>query len=148
MTLMDAKEYDDAGARRRKIRIITIIGTLMVLGFLVYQFRFWPQERLVDKFFAALEKQDYSTAYGIYRADPDWKQHPQQHADYPYNEFYQDWGPGGEWGLIKSYKIYASGECPKGGSGVIVEVIVNNRSEHEQLYVQKSEKTFSPSPCS
>lgn len=148
MTLMDAKEYDDAGARRRKIRIITIIGTLMVLGFLAYQFRFWPQERLVDKFFAALEKQDYSTAYGIYRADPDWKQHPQQHADYPYNEFYQDWGPGGEWGLIKSYKIYASGECPKGGSGVIVEVIVNNRAEHEQLYVQKSEKTFSPSPCS
>jgi hypothetical protein len=148
MTLMDAKEYDDAGARRRKIRILAIIGTLMVLGFLAYQLRFWPQERLVDKFFAALQKQDYSSAYGIYRADPGWKQHEQQHADYPYNDFYRDWGPGGEWGLVKSYKIFASGECPKGGSGVIVEVIVNNRADHEQLYVQKSDKTFSPSPCS
>jgi hypothetical protein len=148
MTLMDAKEYDEAGARRRKIRILAIVGTLLVLGFLAYQLRFWPQERLVDKFFAALQAQDYSAAYGIYRADPAWKQHPQQHVDYPYNEFYRDWGPGGEWGLIKSYKIYASGECPKGGSGVIVEVVVNNRAEHEQLYVQKSDKTFSPSPCS
>jgi hypothetical protein len=148
MTLMDAKEYDDAGARRRKIRILAIIGTLMVLGFLAYQLRFWPQERLVDKFFAALQKQDYSSAYGIYRADPGWKQHEQQHADYPYSDFYRDWGPGGEWGLVKSYKIFASGECPKGGSGVIVEVIVNDRTEHEQLYVQKSDKTFSPSPCS
>ena len=145
---MDAKEYDDAGARRRKIRILATIGTLLVFGFLAYQLRFWPQERLVDKFFSALQRQDYQTAYGIYRADAAWKQHDQQHADYPYNEFYRDWGPGGEWGLVKSYKIFASGECPKGGSGVIVEVIVNNRAEHEQLYVQKSDKTFSPSPCS
>ena len=148
MTLMDAKEYDEAGARRRKMRIVTIVGTLLVLGFLVYQFRYWPEEHLVDKFFAALQKQNYETAYAIYRADPAWKQHVQQHADYPYSDFYRDWGPGGEWGLIKTYKIYASGECPHGGSGVVVEVIVNNRADHEQLYVQKSEKTFSPSPCS
>jgi hypothetical protein len=148
MTLMDAKEYDESGVRRRKVRIVTIIGTVLVLGFLAYQFRFWPEERLVDKFFVAVQKQNYEKAYAIYRADPEWKQHPQQHADYPYSDFYRDWGPGGEWGLIKSYKIYASGECPKGGSGVVVEVIVNNRADHEQLYVQKSEKTFSPSPCS
>jgi hypothetical protein len=25
---------------------------------------------------------------------------------------------------------------------------VNQRAEHEQIYVQKKEKTFSPSPCS
>jgi hypothetical protein len=148
MTLMDAKEFDEAGARRRKMRIVTIVGTVLVLGFLAYQFRFWPEEHLVDKFFTALQKQNYETAYAIYRADPEWKQHVQQHSDYPYSDFYRDWGPGGEWGLIKNYKIYASGECPHGGSGVVVEVIVNNRADHEQLYVQKSEKTFSPSPCS
>jgi hypothetical protein len=148
MTLMDAKEYDEAGARRRKMRVVGIIGTLLVVGFLLYQFRFWPEERLVDKFFAALQKQNYETAYGLYTADPSWKEHTQLHSMYPYNEFYRDWGPGGEWGLVKNYKIYATGECPKGGSGVIVEVIVNQRSEHEQIYVQKKEKTFSPSPCS
>jgi hypothetical protein len=148
MTLLDAKEYDEAGARRRKFRIVTIVGTLLVLGFLAYQFRYWPEEHLVDKFFAALQRQDFQTAYAIYRADPAWRQHAQQHADYPFNDFYRDWGPGGEWGLVKTYKVYASGECPKGGSGVVVEVIVNNRSEREQVYVQKREKTFSPSPCS
>jgi len=102
MTLMDAKEYDEAGARRRKMRIVTIVGTLLVLGFLAYQFRYWPEEHLVDKFFAALQRQDYETAYAIYRADPGWKQHTPQHADYPFTDFYRDWGPGGEWGLIKS----------------------------------------------
>jgi hypothetical protein len=148
MTLMDAKEYDEAGARRRTKLIIGIVGTLLVVGFLLYQLRYWPEQRLVEKFFADLQKQDYETAYGLYMADPAWKQHIQQHSMYPYNEFYRDWGPGGEWGLVKSYKIYATGECPKGGSGVIVEVIVNQRAEHEQIYVQKKEKTFSPSPCS
>jgi hypothetical protein len=148
MTLMDAKEYDEAGARRRRRRIVGIIGTLLVIAFLLYQFRFWPEEHLVDKFFAALQKQDYETAYGLYMADRAWKQHPQAHSLYPYNEFYRDWGPGGEWGIVRSYKLYATGECPHGGSGVIVEVIVNQRAEHEQVYVQKKEKTFSPSPCS
>lgn len=148
MTLMDAKQYDDAGARRRKVRIVSIVGTLLVLGFVVYQLRFWPEQRLVDHFFASLQKQDYETAYGLYMADPGWKQHTQQHSMYSYGEFYRDWGPGGEWGLVKTYKVYATGECPKGGSGVIVEVIVNDRSEHEQIYVEKKDKTFSPSPCS
>jgi hypothetical protein len=148
MTLMDAKEFDEAGARRKKIRIIVIIVTLLVVGFLAYQFRFWPEERLVDKFFASVQRQDYESAYGLYMADAAWRQHPQQYSLYSYNEFYRDWGPGGQWGLVKKYKIYASGECPKGGSGVIVEVVVNDRAEHEQIYVQKKERTFSPSPCS
>ncbi len=148
MTLMDAKEFDEAGARRKKVRIATVVGVLLVLAFLAYQFRYWPEERLVDKFFAALERKDFETAYGLYMADAAWQQHPQQYPLYPYNEFYRDWGPGGEWGLVKKYKIYATGECPHGGSGVIVEVIVNDRNEHEQVYVQKKEKTFSQSPCS
>ena len=109
---MDAKEYDEAGARRRKKLIVGIISTLLLVGLLVYQFRYWPEQRLVEQFFAALQKQNYETAYALYMADPTWKQHPQQHSMYPYNEFYRDWGPGGEWGLIKSYKIYATGECP------------------------------------
>ena len=148
MTLLDAKEYDEARVIRRRRRIVAVVSIIIILGFLGYRLRFWPEEHLVEKFFTALQKQDYETAYGIYMADPGWKQHPQQHPLYPFNEFYQDWGPGGDWGLIKNFRIYASGECPKGGSGVIVEVVVNGRAEHAQLYVQKSDKTFSPSPCS
>jgi len=73
-----------------------------------------------------------NTAYGIWMADRKWEQHPQKYARYPFNEFYRDWGPGGEWGLIKSYKIYGSATPKGGGSGVVVEVVVNNRAEHAQ----------------
>src|SRR6266436_5750517 len=98
MTLMDAKEFDEAGARRKKVRIGVIVGALLVVGFLAYQFRYWPEERLVNKFFTALERKDYATAYGLYMADAAWQQHTQRYLLYPYNEFYRDWGPGGEWG--------------------------------------------------
>ena len=112
MTLLDAQEYDPAKARKRNIRIISaIVIVLFVAGFLWWN-RYWPEERVAGHFFAALQKQDYKTAYGIWMHDPEWQQHPQQHPKYPFNEFYQDWGPGGQWGLIKTQKIYGSSPCP------------------------------------
>jgi hypothetical protein len=66
---------------------------------------------------------------------------------WPENEFLQDWGPGGQWGLVKSYKIFGASNCPGGGSGVVVDLIVNDRAQHAQLYVDKSDKTISSPPC-
>src|SRR6201993_2947922 len=146
MTLMDAKEYDVAAHRRRRLRIMTVAAILIAVGLMLYWNRYLLDERIVDKFFAALQKQDYETAYGIYFADPNWRQHPQQHSNYPYADFYRDWGPGGEWGIIKSYKIYGSVTPRGGGSGVIVEVTINDRAEHARLWVQKSDKTVTFSP--
>jgi hypothetical protein len=147
MTLLDAKAYDFRKARRRNIMIASIIVGLLVLGTLAWFYRYWPEEHVADRFFAALQKQDYETAYGVWMHDPQWKQHPQQYSRYPFNDFYRDWGPGGEWGLVKSYKIYASGTPPGGGSsGVIVEVEVNGRAEHARVWVEKSDKTMSFSP--
>ena len=37
---------------------------------------------------------------------------PGQYPKYPFNEFYRDWGPGGEWGLIKTQKVYGASPCP------------------------------------
>ncbi len=111
---MDAPEFDAERARRKRLRIVSIICAVLILGFLAYQFRFWPERRLADKFFTALQKQDFETAYGIYTADPAWKQHPEKHAMYPYNEFYRDWGPGGEWGPIKNYHDLCDGRMSQG----------------------------------
>ena len=147
MTLMDAREFDEAGARRKKVRIVVIVVTLLVLGFLAYQFRFWPEERLVDKFFAAVQRQDYETAYGLYMADQAWRQHPQQYPLYPYNEFYRDWGPGGQWGTIKTVKVNGASPCPRPSSGVLVDVIVNDRAEHAQVWVENSDHTLGYPPC-
>ena len=147
MTLLDAQEYDPEKGRKRKRRIISAIAiVLLVLG-LGWWFRYWPQEHIVGNFFDALQRQDYKTAYGIWMHDPQWEQHLDQHAKYPFNEFYRDWGPGGEWGLIKTQKVYAASTCPGGGTGVVVDVIVNDRTQHAQVWVEKSDKTLSYPPC-
>ena len=147
MTLLDAEQYDPAKERRRLIAILGVIVLGIGLAVVLWVNRYWPERRAADKFFAALERQDFETAYGLYFADPDWKQHPQKHSQYAYNEFWQDWGPGGQWGLIKNYRIYGESPCPGGSSGVVVDVVVNRRAEHAQIWVEKSDKTISTPPC-
>ena len=147
MTLLDAQEYDPEKGRRRTRRIISTIAIVLIVAGVVWWNRYWPEEHLVGKFFAALQAQDYKTAYAIWMQDPQWQQHPQEHPKYPFNEFYRDWGPGGQWGLIKTQKVYGASSCPGGGSGVVVDVIVNDRSEHAQVWVEKSDHTLSYPPC-
>jgi hypothetical protein len=161
MTLLDAHELDPAIARKRKRRILfasaVVIGFFLVgvLGFLTghgWWFRYWPEERVVGHFFQALQKQDYKTAYGIWWQDPNWSQHPANYPKYPFNDFYRDWGPGGEWGVIKTYKVYGASKCPphgadSGGTGIVVDVVVNDRMEHAQVWVEKSDHTLSYAPC-
>ncbi len=147
MTLLDAQEYDVEKSRKRRKRIISVIAILLVLFALGWWFRYWPEERIVGHFFDALQKQDFKTAYGIWMHDPQWQQHPDEHPKYPFNEFYRDWGPGGEWGLIKTQKVYGASTCPGGGSGIVVDVIVNDRAEHAQVWVEKSDHTLSYPPC-
>jgi hypothetical protein len=151
MNLLNPPTYDEKREKRRKQIIAAAIFVLLLIAFMAWQFRYWPEERVVNKFFDRLEAKDFEGAYGIWRADPQWKQHPQQHAQYPFNEFYLDWGPGGEYGPIRSHKI-ANSMSPRtsgGGSsttGVIVEVVVNERAEPARLWVEKDDKslTFSP----
>jgi hypothetical protein len=145
MTLLDAQPYDAAKARRRKIRISVALLVVVVLAVLAWMYRNWPEEHAVDKFFTALQHQDYETAYGIYFNDPGWRQHQQKYSQYAYADFYRDWGPGGEWGLVKSHKIYGSAGTSQ---GVVVEVIVNERSEHARMFVQKADKTLTVFPYS
>jgi hypothetical protein len=146
MTLLDAQEYDPEKERRKKVRIISAIVFVLLAGFFLWWFRYWPEERVAERFFDALQKQDYESAYGIWMHDPPWRQHPDRYKKYPFHEFYTDWGPGGQWGLVQSYKIYAAGTPPGGGSGVIVDMIVNDRAEHARVWVEKSDKTLSFSP--
>jgi hypothetical protein len=144
-TLFDAPEYDPAKERRRNQKIAGAIILLIILLGIAWLFRNYPEERVVNQFFTALEQKDYEKAYGIWVADPNWKQHPQEHSRYRFSEFYADWGPGGEYGLIRSHKIEGTAS-PKGGSGVIVVVTINDRKEQARIWVQKSDKslTFSP----
>ena len=147
MTLLDAQDYDPNKGRKRAMRIISAIAITLIVAGLVWWYPYLHARYIVGNFFDSLQKQDYKTAYGIWMHDPQWAQHPGQHPKYPFNEFYRDWGPGGEWGLIKTEKIYGSSTCPGGGSGIVVDVIVNDRTQHAQVWVEKSDTTLSYPPC-
>lgn len=145
-TIFEAKPYDAAKARRRTIWISSIVATVLIITFFLWWFRYWPIEQRVDKFFDALQAHNYEQAYAIWMNDPNWKQHPEKYARYPFNEFYIDWGPGGEWGLIKSHKVDGAAQPHGGGSGVIVVTTVNDRAEKSRIWVEKSDKTMHFSP--
>jgi hypothetical protein len=144
-TLFQAPAFDPSRERRRKRLAIIIIVAAVLAAVLFFRFRDWPYEHRVDRFFQALQQQNYEGAYGIWMNDPGWKQHPDQHKKYPFGEFYVDWGPGGEWGLIRNYSIDGSVR-PKNGSGVIVQVTVNQRAEKARIWVEKKDKTLTFSP--
>lgn len=145
-TILTAPPYDPKRDRRKKQIIAGVILAVIAAGVLLYVFRNWPEERVVNKFFTALQAKDYEKAYAIWMADPNWKQHPQKYPNYPFNEFYQDWGPGGEWGLIRSFHIDGSAN-PKHGSGVVVVVTVNDRvADKARIWVEKKDKTLTFSP--
>jgi len=145
MTLFEAQPYDPARARRKWRRIIAAVCGVIFIGILWWLFRFWPEEHIVDQFFDALQQQNFEKAYGVWMHDPDWKQHPERYKNYSFGEFHVDWGPGGEWGLIKEHQIDGSVR-PKNGSGVVVQVTVNHRADKARIWVEKKDKTLTFSP--
>ena len=145
MTLLDAPQPDLARERRRKTIISIVVVAFLLIGILAWRLRYWPEEHVADKFFTALQQKNYEAAYGIWMHDPAWKQHPSKFTNYSYSDFYRDWGPGGEWGVVKTHSV----DCALGtkeGTGVIMQMTVNGRTEHPYLYVDKSDKTMSFSP--
>ena len=141
--LMDAPDYDPAIARRKKIRIAQILGAILLVVAVVWWFRYWPQEHKVDQFLTAVEQQQYEAAYGIWLADADWKQHPEKYARYKFEDFFHDWGPAGELGLIREHKIDTA-ERPKGNTtGVVVIATVNQRKVHAHIFVDDKDHSLS-----
>jgi len=140
-TIFTAKEYDPAKEKRRNRAIIAIVVVIIVAAALVWWFRNWPEEHVANQFVAALQAQDYPKAYGVWMHDPEWKSHPQKYERYPFADFYRDWGPSGEWGLIKTFNLDGSVNPPH-ASGVIVQFTINGRAEKLRLWVEKKDKTI------
>ena len=157
-SLFDAKPPDPQ-AEERKRRRMRIVATLAVIAFIVgvflYWNRFWPEERVVDKFFTAIEQKDFEKAYAIWTADPGWQQHANRYKEYTFGQFQLDWGPSGEYGYITKHDIRGS-VAPKSNntetSGVVVAVRINGLNDVNKLtclWVETKAKTinFSPLDC-
>lgn len=144
-TLFEAPPYDPKRERRRNTIVAVVVVSVLLIAVVGYLFRNLPYERVVDHFFDALEQKDFEKAYAIWLNDPNWKQHQEQHTNYTFHDFYVDWGPGGEWGIIRQHHIVGSA-APKGGSGVVVVVKVNERAEDARIWVERKDKTLTFSP--
>jgi hypothetical protein len=143
MTLLDAPRYDPTKARRRRNLIIAGVVVCLALAVCCWFFWNWPQEHLVNQFFAAIESGNMPKAFAIWNHDPNWQQHPQNYDSYTYGKFVTDWGHASDWGDIKTHKIVMSKTV---GSGVVVGVDVNGMKTPVFLWVQRSNKTLGFSP--
>jgi hypothetical protein len=143
MALLDAPEYDPRKERRRNIALAVVAVIVIVAGVLVWLFRNWPEEHAVNQFLSAVEQKQFEKAYGLWYADPDWKQHPQKYPNYSFNDFMLDWGPTGEFGTVKSHDIKCSART---GSGVVVAVSINGRVEPHLLWVETKDKSITDPP--
>jgi hypothetical protein len=145
-TLFDAQPYDEAAERRRRIRMGCAIAAVIVIAALLWFNRYWPEKRRVEQFFAQLQAENFEGAYAIWMNDPNWKQHPEAYKRYPFDKFYQDWGPGGDWGPILSYKIVGAQKPRPDSSGVVIGVRLNQRKELCSVRVEIKDKTLGFSP--
>lgn len=142
-SLLNAPEYDERGEKRRTRLVWVAVAVLIALLSTAYWLRNWTYERTIDKFFTHLEQQDFEGAYGIYQADTDWKSHPERYKNYPFGQFYLDWGPSGDWGPIKSHQEMCSARV---GTGVIVATTLNGRPEPVYMWVETKDHTLTEAP--
>ncbi len=146
-TLLEAQEYDPRPERRRRTLLIVII--VIALCAVVGVWRGpewaarWHARGVVSDFFDALQHKDFERAYGLWMGDATWKQHPEKHAQYGFNQFYNDWGPGGDWGVINN--VHVDGTAIPAGSEktIVVQVTVNERRiKKAQIWLNRDDNTL------
>ena len=123
MTLLDAPQFDEVRDRRRRTILLSVAGALLLAlvgwWFVAGRPVDWPWNwnahlrgrNAVNAFFTDLEKNDLPAAYGVWMHDPNWRQHPQQYSNYPFDRFEKDWGADSsdnDYGTFHSHRIAAT----------------------------------------
>ncbi|HEX5411201.1 MAG TPA: hypothetical protein VFZ27_05010, partial [Terriglobia bacterium] len=103
-----------------------------VIGY--FAFHNLPEKRAVAHFLTQLQNGNYKEAYSLWQPAP----------DYTYDEFLHDWGPQGDYGKVREFKIV--GAESKGNAVVVVIVTVNDRTPALALLVDRRSKGLAYSP--
>jgi hypothetical protein len=101
---------DERRARNIKIAVVSVIGLVVLSGFLYFFFRNHRQEQQARRFYQLLAARDYQAAYSM------WVSSDSERQGYPMATFMQDWGPPAV--DVRSYDILDAESC---GNNVIVD---------------------------
>jgi hypothetical protein len=110
--------------------IIIVVGG--VIGY--FALHNLPEKRAVANFLTQLKDENYKEAYRLWQPAP----------DYSYDDFMHDWGPKGDYGKVREFKIVAAES--KGSQLVVVIVTVNNQTPALPLLVDRKTKGLAYSP--
>lgn len=129
MTLLDPPPVKPEKSRAMAFTVAAVSVAMLVVLWLV--FRYYPEKKAADHFFAALAEGNTDLAYKL------WKPAP----SYSMKDFLADWGPEGYYGPVKSYEILKT--CaPHSSNAVDVSVAVSPFSPMPQPGdEEKSRKT-------
>jgi len=95
--------------------LVTIVGLWWI-------FRFYPEKRAAEHFFAAVVAGDMAKAYQLWKPLPTYKM----------EDFLADWGPTGYYGPVKSYKIIRE-DSPRGSNAVQIAVAISQSGKTEEI---------------
>ena len=118
--------------QKSRAMAITVVALAIALATVLwFTFRYYPEKKATAIFFDALVSGDTNKAYGLWKPS----------ASYKLDDFAADWGPGGYYGPVKSYKIM-SAKAPKQSTSIEVNVAISPFSPMpEASDAEKSSKT-------
>jgi hypothetical protein len=101
--------------QKSRVMLFTIGALAFTLAVVLwFTFRYYPEKKASAHFFDALVAGDTNKAYEL------WK--PSE--TYRLSDFTADWGPGGYYGPVKSYKIMGA-KAPKKSDSIEVDVAIS-----------------------
>jgi hypothetical protein len=120
--------------KSHKSQVWTITISVLVLALIVvlyFAFRYYPEKKATDQFFAALVAGNVDRAYELWKPTTSYKK----------QDFLDDWGPKGYYGPVNSYRIMRA-QAPKKSNMIAVTVAVSQFAPMPDASAgEKSQKT-------
>jgi len=146
--LLDGDAEEPSSKLRRYI-ITTVVFIGLCIAGTAYLLRYHAEKKTVATFMDTVASGDFQKPYRLW----------QPGASYAYEDFLSDWGPTGEFGPVKSWRLETA-QHPKDGSGIVVVVELSrfapfpsdqdfdkSRTNKEvRLWVERSNQAISFAP--
>jgi len=101
--------------QKSRVMLFTVAALAFTLAVVLwFTFRYYPEKKAAANFFDALVAGDTNKAYELWKPS----------ATYGLSDFAADWGPGGYYGPVKSYKIMGA-KAPKKSDSIEVDVAIS-----------------------